>query len=385
MNKYFLHYRANSGTSIYDRKQHQQNPKGLLAFQFGENIIYIKDYLFEENGLFLFGGLDIFVKYNAKEKEEAKHGAKNLVESLLMLLSFTTLSYIDNAYLKSIISINKNKDGVYPVDFVEYIVSSQKNTSLTKIDIDNFRKIWEAFNKYERKDRILRAISWLRKGFNSKNIDQFICFMTGLEVLKGLAEEKLIEDKSNKPTFLKRWFTKKRHPGWSGIERIFADYLQTNEFKKIKKKRNQILHGFEKLDRKMVKDVDLLLPSTRKGLIYAISILLDLPNELMAGISEQKWAKYDFNRWQIIGGYFKEVDTDLARLIPDYPTVHTQINSSAKEIKESGEITTTENCTYDFLIPKEFGFVHESHEIWAENDSGISEVSAKVDTKSQSD
>lgn len=386
MKTHFLHFRAKSGASIHDRKQHQKNPIGLWGFQFGKNNIYIKDYLFEENGVFLFGGLDIFVKFDAKDFESAKMGAKNIIESLLMLLSFTSLSYIDRAVIKSIFLLEKNNKGVYPVNFIDFNLEPQEQKSLTKIDTDNFNIVWKAFDKYSRKDRLLRSISWLRKGFDSKNIDQFICFVTGLEVLKKLLEEKLLEEEPAKQNFWTKIFSKKKYPSWSGVQKVFEDYLQSNQFKKVKTKRNQILHGYEKLDEKMIKEINSLLPLTRKALIFAIAILLDLPENLRNGIASQKWTKFNFDRWQIVGGHFKDVDKDLIRLIPDYPTVSVNVKPSPKEIKSDGEITINESCVYNFLIPKEFSFTTEWHEIWAENDSGISNVAThKIDINPNSD
>lgn len=375
--KYLIHFRAESGVSLYGRKDHQNNPKKAIAFIFDKNEVYIKDFVFEEDGFWLFGGLDIFIKINAKDIETAKIDAKDIVESLLMLLSFTSLSFINRAVIKSIFSVNPDEKGLYPVSFINLKLNPITQTSLTKVDIENFKVVWEAFNKCDRPDRILRAISWLRKGLNTKSIDQFIYFFTGLEVLRKVLEEKLrINNKPPKSYFF-RLFSRKKFPGWCGIEKIFEEYLKSNKFKKIRRKRNQILHGFEKLDAKMVKEIDSMLPLVKKSLLTSISVALDLPENLMNEIISQKWAKYNFDRWEVIGGYFKSIESNLKDLILDYPVMSAKTIFSTKRIDLNGEITINEQYSYDFAIPSRFDFEHDWHEVWAEDNSGISKIEVK--------
>ena len=75
-------------------------------------------------------------------------------------------------------------------------------------------------------------------------------------------------------------------------KKLFKEYKLEVEFNVLKKRRNDIFHGYKKLDIKFVEEVNKYIPALRKALIITVSILLDFdPHLLLDELEDGKGCK----------------------------------------------------------------------------------------------
>lgn len=384
MRTYFVHYFADSLFSVNSREEHQKNIFGALEFKFGQvNKVFVRDVILQLDGVNCFSGLDFYVSLGAANRESAKLIAKAYVETLLNLLSFSTLAYSNAAYVQSVIEIDTNEN---PKHLFEYFV--HKHTGhlfplerpLQKIDPILFNMIWEGWNSLadeKLKSRINRSISWFRKGLNETDIDEFIAYFIGLEILSGNLNKKF--DLEFKPAFfqkIKSWVTRKKYHGtdWTGIEKLFLDYSLEIGFKQLKVKRNDIFHGYKALDLKFLEEIRSQIPIVRKAQVSAISVLLDIDPQ---SFFDRKYTKPLFERWDVVNGHFEDFTSNIEDLLNQYPTVkHERVHRDIK-INESGDLVSHEKVEYTFNARADLKFHIGDVQSWSGKDTGIKNIEIK--------
>lgn len=375
-NKLIFHFKAQSGVSLNNRFEHQKGISNVYAFNFGDTEIYIKDSIKEIDKFNIFDGLDLFINCEDESEDRATERAKILSETVLSLISFVSLSYICPAKLLSVLNTKENKSKSFDIKFNVFSDEEKNLRSLTKLNKKNFTKVWNQFNQLENKNRLLRSISWLRKGFNEKSIDQFLAYFIGIEILSKPLNM-LFDDigEKNKTSFFSRIFNCKKiskADNWTGVRKVFKEYLKFDKFKKIKDKRNEIMHGYKKLDNCLIRETESYIEILKKALITSLCLLLNLEKDVMDQINEQKWAKFNPSRWFIINGSLNKIpDKDLQKMIHFYPHITQNMKSKIERINKKGEITLNEKANYNFIFSDDIKLDIKSCELWGENNSGI--------------
>ncbi len=153
------------------------------------------------------------------------------------------------------------------------------------------------FNLFDKnKDRrIVRAISWLRKGYlERKDVDKFIAFWVGLESINELlcdlfkipSEERILKCKN---------CDKLLHPITAGIKKLFIDEIKIGGegFKNIKGMRAKLLHGGGPLDNDFVNKIKEYNPIVKKSLIVGLGKLLEMEEKDIDKINQQKSKLYN--------------------------------------------------------------------------------------------
>lgn len=381
MKKHFLHYFTDSLFSINSREEHQQGTFGALEFKFGfQDKVIIRDSIVEIDSVKCFIGLDCYVSISAVDGETAKNGGKIYIETILNLMSFSTIAYSNAAYLQSMIEIHDVEESNYLFEY--FVHKNVKNKfpierALRKIEPSILKAVWDGWDKItdgKVKSRINRAISWLRKGLLEHNIDEFIAYFIGLEILSGCLNEKLsIKYEVTIWNKIRSFITGRKYSGtdWSGLEKTFKDHSLGVNFKDLKKKRNEIFHGYKKLDVAFVKEINQLIPELRKTLIIVISILLDVDPQT---INSQKYTKPVFERWDILKGHFSEFTDDIENVLNCYPKINGWLAKQALSIDGDGNLQASESWKYDFICEEGHKFHISECQSWAENDSGIKKM-----------
>jgi hypothetical protein len=186
MREFYIQYYTKTLLTIGDWKEWQQTPLPAWQFNFGDTTVAMRDYIRQEEANKLHLGLEFIVQTHATNEEEAKDKSKTFVESILNFISFSTLSSCDAASIINLIEIKRDTNlspfqhYIYP--FKEDFISG----SSVKIDEAVFGEIWNKYNKNEHQQRLMRAMSWFRKGLNEGGLDEFISYWIGVEILSGI-------------------------------------------------------------------------------------------------------------------------------------------------------------------------------------------------------
>ena len=327
--EFYIQYCAKTQLTISNLEELQQTPLPLWKVNFGDTIVVIQDCIRLEGADKLHAGLEFIVHVHAPNEEEAKEKSKGVVELILNLISFSMLCSCDAAKIINVIEI-KMDTNLSPLQYYIYpFENDYTNWSLVKIDIAIFVDVWNNYYKNEHQKRLMRAMSWFRTGLNKKGLDEFISYWVGVEILskilkgnvnmrmkkelkKGIISKELIKflslssnaiitkekddgwiisDGTKKYDVMEkkgqlsiyeddnRGCKKRITDDWIGAKKVFEDKLQCNDFSKIRKIRNEILHGYQELSNEFVKESEKCIPTIRMGLIACISTILDISDE----------------------------------------------------------------------------------------------------------
>lgn len=375
-NNFIFHFTAPSGVSLNNRIEHQNKTNNVYVFHFNNDEIYIKDSLLNIDNFLIFNGLELFIKCKDVSENSAFEKARILAETVLSLISFTTLSYIGPVKFLSVVNDLSNGE-YFNIRFNVYSNKDENLNSLTKLNQETFKLVWGAFKKNNNKDRLLRSITWLRKGLNEKNLDQFVAYFIGMEILQ--APLNILFGIEKKKYIFKFFHRRQSDDYWTGIKKVFNDNLQCSFFNKIKKRRNDILHGSKKLDNDFISSVKGYIDIVKKALITSQCLLLNLDKEIIEKIVNQKWAKLKPEMWYTLHGKIGKFDfNSLRELVNFYPTADVKINNKIKGISDIGELTITREQKFVFCCPDNIFLTIDTHEVYGEENSGISKVETKL-------
>jgi len=174
MNRYNIRYHSRTLAALTGRAKQQTFPLSGWIFNYPnlpnyELKIALSDHVKKADNINLHTGLNITADIKADSEEEARDISKNYVETLLNLISFSTLTHCDAATLVSIISITDKE--TYPFSYYVYPSSEQEIVSgLRIIDQPTFDAVFKAYDKSSNQARTMRALAWLRKGIGEENL-----------------------------------------------------------------------------------------------------------------------------------------------------------------------------------------------------------------------
>jgi len=365
MNRYIIEYHSKTRVALNKRKEQQTLPLNQWLFNYPnlqdcKLAIVVKDRVIKRNDINLHTGLNIFTDIITESEQKAIEITKEHVETILSLISFTTFAYCDAAMRNSIISVEKE---VHPFRCNVYPFGEQEILgSLIKIDQSEFSKIFESYEKSDEKPRILRALSWLRKGMGEENpVDEFISYWTGLEVIKSILRRNL---KTKIQTVLE----------WDGVENIFTRELKFYKFEAIKDARRRLFHGGKEedtLDNNFMEEIKGYLEPMRKALIYCIGNILTVEHDIIVGIANKTPQRIELNPWSVIKGKLKNLPSDFVNIIQSYPTLDANMFDKQYSINAEGALTINGKTSHHFMGGSGIKLEKLEIELWGKKEAGI--------------
>jgi hypothetical protein len=243
--------------------------------------------------------------------------------------------------------------------------------SLSVIEELTFRLIFDAYKDNPHQQRIMRALTWLRKGLGEETtVDEFVSYWVGLEVIKCILRRKLV------------W--KIRNPGeWAGVEDIFTNKLNFQNFRTIEKNaRNALLHGYRALDDQLVKEIDAYIEPVRKTLIFCIGSILGLQDDITLVICNKVPRRIRRSPWAVLEGNMSNLPAGFDELARDFPTINSEIVDKRFTVDEKGELSMAFKIRQTFIGPSEAKLEITASQSWVDKDSGIGHMNITVDPTS---
>lgn len=417
--EFYIQYCTKTQLTISNLEELQQTTLPLWQVNFGDTTVVIQDCVRLEGADKLHVGLEFIVHVHAPNEEEAKEKSKGVVELILNLISFSMLCSCDAAKIINIIEIKKNTN-LSPLQYYIYPFENDfVSWSLVKLDAAFFVEVWNNYYINEHQKRLMRAISWFRTGLNKKGLDEFISYWVGVEILskilkgsvdmrmkkelnKGIISKELIKILSLSPNAIiakekdDKWIIsdetkkydvmekggqlsiyekdnqgcKKRFTDdWIGAKKVFEDKLQCDDFNKIRRIRNKILHGYGELSNEFVKESEKYIPTIRMGLIACISTILDISDEIFNKVVNKDIQRGGLERWHVIKGNVENLPSDFDEMIINYPKIEIIKNKKISR-GEDGKlnIVYTFKCEFRDADTK---FGREEIESWGDQHSKV--------------
>jgi len=363
MSEFYIQYYTRTRLNISDWEEWQQTPLPAHRFNFRDATVAMRDWVRQEGANKLHLGLEFIVQTRATNEEEAKEKSKGVVELILNLIRFSTLSSCDAANIINVIEIKKDVN-LSPSQFYIYPFKDDFiSGSSVKIDVAIFGEIQNKYDKNEHQQRLMRAMSWFRKGLNETGLDEFISYWISVEILRGI---------------LKRIYMKENvtDDKWVGTKKVFEDKVQYSKFSEIKEIRNRILHGYKELSNEFVKEAVKYTPILRKGLIACISTVLDISDGTLNKIVNKEVRRVKLEQWQVIKGEIETLPHTFDGMIINYPKVVVKIKEKEMNRGKDGRLNITSKLEYTFLGGADTKFKIKEVEIWGDKqiENGLIEI-----------
>lgn len=364
MNRYYIQYHSKTLAALARRERQQTLPLPSWQFNFpGQSLnLALYDSVKKTANCNLHSGLNIVTCLNQDSLEKAKEISKNSVEMVLNLISFAILTYCEAAKLVTIIRIADKEP--HSLEHYTYPFAGQDLIgSLRIVNESNFRLIFDAYNDNSHQQRVMRALTWLRKGLGEEtNVDEFVCYWVALEVVKCILRRKLV------------W--KIRNPGeWAGVEDIFINKLHFQDFRIIEKNaRNALLHGHRELDDEFMKEIGEYVQPIRKTLIFCIGSILGIDDAAILAICDKDPRRIRRNPWAILEGNISGLPTDFDELAKNFPTIDTEIVNKEFSVDQKGELSMAFKVSHRFSAPKRAKLNIEAHQSWVDKETGIRQM-----------
>jgi hypothetical protein len=337
-----------------EEQQKSRWPGWEFTFPNPQVRVFLSDAIKVINDKNLHTGLNIIVGLEENSERAAKELSMNFSEMLLNFISFSSLAHCSPVQLRSIIKLEDKEP--HPARYYSYPFAEKEiMTSLSVLDENVFGKVFESYDPSpeHQKRRVMRALSWLRKGLGEENaLDEFVSYWVGLEVVKPLLRRYL------------QW--KVRNPGeWSGVEDVFAKKLGLRNFKAIKENgRNGLLHGHRELDDSFVGEIRSYIEPIRKTLIVCIGNVLGLDDSISLGIANKapRRAVQDFRT--IIDGSLSNIPMEWKELAGNYPMVESSVGEWKVLTDEEGKLSVKFAFKYQYHGPVNSRFNASATELW---------------------
>ena len=163
---------------------------------------------------------------------------------------------------------------------------------------------------------------------------------------------------------------------WIGAKKVFEDKLQYDDFSKIKKIRNEILHGYKELSNEFVKESEKCIPTIRMGLIACISTILDISDEIFNKIVNKDIQRGGLERWLVVKGNVENLPLDFDEMIINYPKIEVIKNKKISR-GEDGKLNIVYTFKFEFRdADTKFGV--EEIESWGDQHSKVGKERIKI-------
>ena len=276
-----LRYFIETSNAVSNRRELENGKFLNWKFNLGNTEIVLYD---DKQGL----RADSYIDAESLEKSEEK--SKKFIENTLNLIDFSTSSASSSPLF---ISIYDASLGLVEREYKKVFYQAISERNISVVDKDIFSDIFNAFNK-NNDERIVRAMSWLRKGYLEQNhVDKFIAFWTGLESINELLGDYFeipLEERKKKCDKCGTTL----YTITAGVERLFVNKVKVDKviFTKIRSARGKLLHGGGPLDNNFVNEIKDYNPVIRKALLLGIGRLLQISDNTIENIIKKKSKAY---------------------------------------------------------------------------------------------
>ena len=331
MKRYFARYFILTPNCISGRyKIERGNPQGW-KFLFGDAEISLID---DKKGLWA----DCFLF--AKNLDHAEEKSNVLIENILGLIDFTTSSYSSSSFVSSYEASPDLKMRIYKQVF--HIPTQERN-----IAVINEKVFQEIFDK-RIEERILRGISWLRKGYlEQEHVDKFIAFWTGLESISELLCDSFeISTEDRKRICNKCGNVIDKRISSLGTKILFLKEIENNNtlFGRIRGARGKLLHGGGPLSEKFVREIRTYNPLIRRALIIGIGKLLEISDETVKSVIRRKTNSYSDRVKIIIKTNLVDFNPPGIEYFTKQPRLDIESNKLLKrEVDDQGKLSITKD------------------------------------------
>ncbi len=367
---YNLLFSVRTGIAICDKKTCVKGGEvSYCTFNFHDSKIFVKDYTADSEGKIVEYGLEFIADLHASSVDEAVGIAKNEVETIMNLFCLSTLCYGGETELDTIIERNEKESEEDVIFYLNPIKEGRIIHNLCPVDLTLFTEIFTNYDKIDVEDkrRILRAITWLRKGLDDYRLDEFISNWIGIEILSKILRERYTGQINKKDN-------------WAGIKKVINDYLgiDEDEFNKIKQDyREGIVHGYKELNDEFVREVEDYNPKMRNILIACIYRALNMPDHRIRYILTKKVRKWRTYPYKKLEGKIQKTPS-FDQLIIAFPKFFSYIKGIGFELSDENKIVAHIDTTSTFR-PKGIEIKIEASEDWANGQSGIEKLESKMD------
>jgi hypothetical protein len=373
MDRYCIHYNSRTLAALASRAEQQKLPLPAWQFAFPSHSLNLAlfDSVKKTNNINLHIGLNIIVYLNEDSPERAKEISKSFTETILNLVSFATLTYCGSAKLVTLIRIGDSE----PSEFEHYsypFFGQELIGSLSAIEESTFGLIFDAYRRSAHQQRILRALTWLRKGLGEEaTVDEFVSYWVGLEVIKHILRRKLV------------W--KIRNPGeWAGVEDIFVNKLHFQDFGTIKRNaRDALLHGYRPLNDQFIKEIDGYIEPVRETLIFCIGSILGFQDAVTLAICNKVPRRIRQNPWAVLEGNMSNLPREFNELTKAFPTIDSEIVDKKFSLDQKEELQMIFKINQSFTGPSMVKLERKALQAWIDKDSGITHMDITVDSAAQ--
>jgi hypothetical protein len=359
MGKYFVRYFIETPNSIGNRKDTENGKSLAWKFNFDNNEISLYN---RKEGLFA----DCYI--NAGSLEESEEKSMIFFENVLNLIDFSTSSASSPLLFINAYDASPNlKERKFKQIF--YVPIKERN--VVPINEEIFGEVFRVFNQ-NKDERIARAISWLRKGYlEPKYIDKFVAFWTGLEVINELLCNFFQISKEERKFKCPKCGCEISTISSIGIEKLFIKELNIDKdlFGKIRKQRGKLLHGGGPLDHDFIDEINRYNSITRKALIIGIGKLLQINDETIENIIQQKSRIYNEKIRVIVRAVVSNLYVPKLEEFGKQPRLDlSEQNLLERLVDEKGKLNLKVKSN---LIAQNATFNNISFELWGDDNSAL--------------
>lgn len=311
-------------------------------------------------------GLNMIIELQANSEQEAISVSQNHCEMLINLVAYTTLTFCDSGKIISVIKFDENKLPQLRCYFYSIEEQDVFIGSPVLIDGDEFERVYETYNKNQYQKRLMRTLSWLRKGINEEHpIDEFSSYWIGLEVIDNLLREHLklqIECPEQ----------------WDGVKYIYENMLNYPNFGKVKKVRNALFHGFHELSPDFVNEINTHIEPIRRTLITSVGEILGLEKKITNSITTKEIRKVSLKPLTVLEGELEGLPENFEELVENYPKLKLEKHNIKCEFDSEGDLKVTGEQNIRFICTPNAKLHTKAGELWGSKDPGVKNTSIKV-------
>lgn len=297
--------------------------------------------------------LEFIIEGDFESKEKFLESSMMHVEVILSLISLSTTRYCSSAHLTNVTEIKDNVGRVPTSYYLDFFGNETTHEAIHFFDPSTFEEFFTRFNTYPDHNLIFRAISWFRKGLEEKDINKFVIFWFGLEVLKEIS-----------PTTVNKW---------EKIEKIFENDLNTHEFTHIKNDlKEKLFDGTQPLIQSFADELKANTPLLQRALFIGICGELGIKNEVRDKIV--KLIRDEDNQRNlnlVLIGELEQFPPSLDHLMNAYPILEMRIKNTGPSTISHNSQKISFDSEYLFTNFQNNQFFMNERQVWSKQ--GITE------------
>jgi len=292
-------------------------------------------------------GLEFIIEGDFEDKEKFLESSVMHVEVILSLISLSTTRYCSSAQLTNVTEIKDNVGRVPTTYYLDFFGNESTPEAIHFFDPSTFEEFFTRFNTYPDHNLIFRSISWFRKGLDEKDINKFVTFWFGLEVLKEIP-----------PTTDNKW---------EKIEKIFENDLNNHEFAHIKNDlKEKLFDGTQPLIVSFADELKANTPLLQRALFIGICRELGIKDEVRDKIVKSiRTEDNQRNLHLVLIGELEKFPPSLDHLMNIYPILEMKIKNTGPPTISQNSQKISFDGEYLFTNFQDNQFLMNERQVWS--------------------